>query len=124
MISSISYDIGMDADNKATIALANAKPYKPSYPYTVGDLCIYNNKVYMANTSYTSGTTGFDFRKWNLIGETNNITFVSTLPIFTDIIPEMIYVLTTDYSINMHDGTNWHNLYGNIGNVVLSSDEW
>lgn len=120
---SISYDIGMNADGKATTALANAKPYKPSYPYTANDLCTYNNKVYMANTSYTSGTTGFDSRKWNLIGETNNITFVPVLPTI-DILTEMIYILTTDYSSNIYDGTNWHILSGGTGNIILNVDEW
>ena len=123
MIGTLGYDIGMQADGKASTALANAKPYKPSNPYSAGDLCIYDNKVYMANTSYTSGTTGFDSRKWNLIGESNNIIFVSALPT-TDIIPEMVYILTTDYSLNVYDGTNWHTSSGGTGSIVLSSDEW
>lgn len=123
MIGTISYDIGMNADGKATTALANSKPYKPSNPYSAGDLCTYDDKVYQANTSYTSGTTGFDSRKWSLIGESNNIVFVPVLPT-TNIISEMIYILTTDYSSNVYDGTNWHTLSGGTGNITLSVDEW
>lgn len=106
-IDSISYDIGNNAETNAQIALANTRPYKPSNSYTAGDWCTYDDKIYSANVSYISGTTGFNAAKWSLIGETNNVLFVDNLP--TSLIDTTtVYVLKADCSLNMHDGIIWH----------------
>lgn len=120
-IDSISYDIGNNAETNAQIALANSKPYKAGNAYDAGDWCTNDGKIYSANVSYVSGTTGFDTTKWSLIGETNNVLFVTALPTLV-ISTTVIYVLTTNnYSLNIYDGTAWHTPTGS-GTVQIQAD--
>lgn len=103
----ISYNKAVEANNLAIVANKNSRPYKSNTDFEMGDLTIYDDKIYQALSSFKSAIS-FDDTKWKLLADVGGgIEVVDTLP--TENISSVKIYILTDFSMNYYD-SGWHKL--------------